>query len=519
MTTVYAVRLNGNTGVDCDDSFLSIVDSIARWAEIDDPFKSQESTGRRNARVITEYFTAPASGNTGWTLRLTHPDSEDNSIRWGTYITVYKSHTVDVSIELDRTRIDGTVTAIEDNPQPPRIVSGLVDSTDGFVDGGRTLSTDVIVVDHENASAFASLVTSPTRRLPIFGFTGRDEDAIDASPLTRSLVGLVHVAFIRPTASWALNDFLPEGFNVYGGAARLWWPKITLSSTAQERWNHPLWTGTTPARTILAEAQKAVLDAGLSAWMHDPRILQLRREIATSRSDERNREIEELRKKLNDLSSSQISSFETFGDDSLRTVRQELEQATQERIDDLEADNSFYLEEAIRLEEELAKTKLLLNSTESQLANWMKTALELQRGETPDSPLTPELKFRSEIQDEIECRAESPGANFREFKMGRAFLGTVEQIGTEFHSKIIKACADMVINSPDTRRRRDHHILRDGAGPNNPQRIRATDGATAWRCAIEQGRAGARRIHYWAISSTEIEFAAVVVHDDSSIPE
>ena len=149
----------------------------------------------------------------------------------------------------------------------------------------------------------------------------------------------------------------------------------------------------------------------------------------------------------------------------------------------------------------------------------IKDILTINLSEDIKNVIDLEVISEKEIQDEIECRAESPGANFREFKMGRAFLGTVEQIGTEFHSKIIKACADMVINSPDTRRRRDHHILRDGAGPNNPQRIRATDGATAWRCAIEQGRAGARRIHYWAISSTEIEFAAVVVHDDSSIPE
>ncbi len=518
MTTVYAVRLNGNTGVDCDDSFLSVVDSIARWAEIGDPFKSQESTGRRNAKVITEYFMSPVSGDTGWTLRLTHPDSEDNSIRWGTYVTVYKSRTVDVFLELDRTRIDGTVTAIEDNPQPPRIVSSLVDNTNVFVDGGRHLSTNVIIVDHENAEDFARLVTSPARRLPIFGFTGRDEDAIDASSLTRSLVGLVHVAFIRPTASWALNDFLPQGFNVYGGAARLWWPKIRLSSTTQERWNHPLWTGTAPAHTILSEVRKAVLDAGLSAWMHDHRILQLRREIATSRSVERNREIEELRKKLDDLSIPSVANLQST-DDSLTSVRQELDEATQERIRDLEADNSFYLEEAIRLEEELAKTKTLLVSAESQLSNWMKTALELQRGEDPESSLTPELKFRAEVQMEVDNRTDSPGANIREFRLGRAFLGTVEQIGAEFHSKIIKACADMVINSPDTLRRRDHHTLRDGAGANNSQRIRSTDGARAWRCAIEQGRAGARRIHYWAMSSTEIELAAVVVHDDFSIPE
>ena len=43
------------------------------------------------------------------------------------------------------------------------------------------------------------------------------------------------------------------------------------------------------------------------------------------------------------------------------------------------------------------------------------------------------------------------------------------------------------------------HPLLTGGGGNDPQRVRARDGATAWRCALKTNSPSAPRLHYWSL--------------------
>lgn len=58
------------------------------------------------------------------------------------------------------------------------------------------------------------------------------------------------------------------------------------------------------------------------------------------------------------------------------------------------------------------------------------------------------------------------------------------------------------------------HWLRTGSGGNNPQRVKDGGVAKAWRRDIDYEY----HLHYWEIEGKSVEFAAVVVHNDMSIP-
>ena len=62
------------------------------------------------------------------------------------------------------------------------------------------------------------------------------------------------------------------------------------------------------------------------------------------------------------------------------------------------------------------------------------------------------------------------------------------------------------------------HALRTGAGGSNAQRIRESDGASAWRVTITRRGAGLRA-HYWDCPNGSIEIAWLGPHSDFSIPE
>ncbi len=66
--------------------------------------------------------------------------------------------------------------------------------------------------------------------------------------------------------------------------------------------------------------------------------------------------------------------------------------------------------------------------------------------------------------------------------------------------------------------------MSDGSINPRPPRERRSDGASAWRCALQKDTPGARRLHWWRVPAPGdeldfIEFAQVGHHDDYSIPE
>ena len=98
------------------------------------------------------------------------------------------------------------------------------------------------------------------------------------------------------------------------------------------------------------------------------------------------------------------------------------------------------------------------------------------------------------------------------WRFGKSFLETAEALGFIHEPAkvriLLRACAETILqqNLADT------HVLRIGEGPEEAQRVRGAD--KAWRRDIDKEF----HLHYWTVGK-EIEFGAVVIHDDFTIPE
>lgn len=105
-------------------------------------------------------------------------------------------------------------------------------------------------------------------------------------------------------------------------------------------------------------------------------------------------------------------------------------------------------------------------------------------------------------------------------RVGRAFLALVRCLHGVSVEKVVEVCAQVACLRAHEIPAREVHELRSGGG-GAPARARASDGAKAWRCSLQDGTPSARRLHWWDVPGKEgrtIEFASVAVHDDFFIP-
>jgi len=106
-------------------------------------------------------------------------------------------------------------------------------------------------------------------------------------------------------------------------------------------------------------------------------------------------------------------------------------------------------------------------------------------------------------------------------KVGPAFMASLRRLEGLGADKVVQVCAQVAANRAREVPGREVHPLHTGPG-GSPQRIRARDKALAWRCALQDGTASARRLHWWQIPAEGgaiVEFAQVGVHDDEGIAE
>src|SRR5262245_32690020 len=87
----------------------------------------------------------------------------------------------------------------------------------------------------------AGRILDPERRLPVVAVTlppRRDDSWMDMPRLAKLLVGKAELFLVETgAATWELAAALPSRLDVYGGAARIWWPGVTSGS---DPYAHPL---------------------------------------------------------------------------------------------------------------------------------------------------------------------------------------------------------------------------------------------------------------------------------------
>jgi predicted RNA-binding protein with RPS1 domain len=203
----------------------------------------------------------------------------------------------------------------------------------------------------------------------------------------------------------------------------------------------------------------------------------------------------------------------------LRSALRREGEALRQQTEELEA----ALDDRQRLAQHNADLKEQLAAARKELRSAEDRCRALQTQITGDlDPLSSENAFLAAVRVEHARRFDEsdrfdyPLARMR---VGRAFmesLRALEGIGVE---KVVEVCAQVASGRAHEVPGRAVHELTEGS--TGPEIIRSSDGAKAWRCALQVGSPSARRLHWWVIpgsSGPTIEFANVAIHDEFSIP-
>lgn len=516
MTLTYAVRLSVQELSGNPAPVRRIADLVGQWARIPDPLRPATQLGRKDASVTTEVFGDPDRPPWAWRLKLSHPDEEDPAVQWSVSVEAVAGPNSIVVVRLDRTRTDGVVAKLEPKSGPPACIRYLLDDDELVIqDGGQRLGTSIWVVRPDQAEELAGLIASPDRRFPIFAFTPRDEEVIDGGAFLTDVVGLAHVVYVKSDTSWRLGDLLPRGFNVYGGAARIWWPRISVESN---RLDHPLWTSDREASVVVEEALSKILVAGLATAVSEPLLTKLEEkhrarllqdqiaEIAAVGGDQ-----EELIAGLQTILNDDDQAFFAEGEVSLGLL---IGAVLQQKDREVDAALAMVRE----LEETASAARERLGILQSRL---QRAEVENERLQAVSGGLA-EIDDDSLLHDEIsrmvdQVRSRGERAKRRDFTIGPLFSERLEMQGRRYRSTAIRVSAEVISGVPKFLKRRKDHAMRTGSSQTAPEKFRE-DGAAARRCYLEKGVAAARRLHYWLLPDGSVELASVNVHDDFTIP-
>jgi hypothetical protein len=139
-------------------------------------------------------------------------------------------------------------------------------------------------------------------------------------------------------------------------------------------------------------------------------------------------------------------------------------------------------------------------------------------------PVSSETAFLTAVRIEY-ARAFDEGSRashpLQRMRVGREFLARLSSLQGVDVEKVIEVCAQVACGRAHEIPGRSVHELHAGERSGSVGRTRASDGAKAWRCSLQDGTPGARRLHWWEIpgpAGRTVEFASVAHHDDMSIP-
>jgi len=189
-----------------------------------------------------------------------------------------------------------------------------------------------------------------------------------------------------------------------------------------------------------------------------------------------------------------------------------------DELDAAVADRGQLAEANKRLREQVQDLKKQLRGTEDRLAG-------LERKLAPElDPLASERGFLLGVRLAY-ARLFDEGArqenSLRKMRVGASFLESLRNLDGIDVQKVLEVCAQVAADAAHELASREVHQLREGSRGAGT-RTRASDQAQAWRCSLQVKTPSARRLHWWSVPGDDgptIEFAAVGLHDEFSIPE
>lgn len=193
-------------------------------------------------------------------------------------------------------------------------------------------------------------------------------------------------------------------------------------------------------------------------------------------------------------------------------------------METLEAELRAANEERANLVEQLRQARAQLQDARKALRSAEDRQEAARKSVGLDDPLSSERAFLLAVRlaharmfDEGD-RLDRP---LQRMRLGPEFLDSVRATEGVEPDKVVEVCAQVASGVAHTIAARKVHQLRSGPA-GSASRVRESDGAQAWRCALQVNTPSARRLHWWVVpgeSGATIEFASVDVHDAFGIPD
>jgi hypothetical protein len=126
----------------------------------------------------------------------------------------------------------------------PRLVRGMIDNGGRPTSFGVELTTTARRINESNVDTLVTTLLDDTRTAPLVVFSpdrdaGPPETVERADVAAEALAGIAHVYAVDPRSNRVLDDHLPHGFRVYGGAVRLYLPGLRIDDpedSHRHRW-------------------------------------------------------------------------------------------------------------------------------------------------------------------------------------------------------------------------------------------------------------------------------------------
>lgn len=400
-------------------------------------------------------------------------------------------------------------------------------------------SIDLVSVDE-----LAREILRATRDRPIVAVTTQQKSGralVNAEQLARQLGERADV-FLIPTGdvTWRLTELLPPMLDAYGGAVRVWWPGVSLESDPHD---HPLlfvWSQADADRVMervvaavggrTRRAGEERLSVGTVVQVEIGDLVPYGAFVKLESGRKGLVHVSELADRYVQHPSDVVESGDVYRaavlwDDerglALSIARRPTPPADVDLIEArgeaerLRSENRALAEDRRAALEELRRTKDRVRELERRLRD--------ARASVPDrgDRTIDEERFLGQLRASYDARYQGDDRSrypLRSVRLGQEFLTRVQQLDGVSSDKIIDVCADVAAGRVHEIPGRETHRLKTGEG-GAPARVRQSDGAGAWRCALQVGTPAARRLHWWELPTGGVELASVGSHDDFTIPE
>lgn len=204
-------------------------------------------------------------------------------------------------------------------------------------------------------------------------------------------------------------------------------------------------------------------------------------------------------------------------DDEVALLRRLLGEAEEERLQaERRADDAA--QEAQRAIRQLARSERELKQELRRARDRMAWLEEQLRGTGRYDDA--EQQFRHEVQLEWQrshTASDRTAWPLARYRIGPAFLPSLDALAGVSRAKVVAVCVEVLTGRAETLTSREVHPLRCSEAGDAGDRMRAEDGARAWRVSLQVKTPSARRLHFWRLPDGSIELSKVGVHDDLTI--